>query len=102
MERNEVVEAREFLDLFLERDGDGGAAAVWTADLDELELLLNIRFDTNDAVTLGGFLIEQLQHLPKKGERITYKNYIFQIQKSTEKRIVQVLILKEKDTHSSH
>ncbi len=80
----------------------GGWLVYAGVDLDELELLLNIRFDTEDAVTLGGFLIEQLQHLPKKGERLTYKSYVFQIQKSTEKRIVQVLIFKEKDTHSSH
>ena len=69
-------------------------------DLDELELLLNIRFDTQDAVTLGGFLIEQMQHLPKKGERLLYKDHIFQIQKTTEKRIVQVLIFKEKTPYS--
>ncbi len=78
----------------------GGWLVYAGIDLDELELLLNIRFDTQDAVTLGGFLMEQMQHLPKKGERILYKEHIFQIQKTTEKRIVQVLIFKEKTAYS--
>ena len=80
----------------------GGWLVYAGVDLDELELLVNVRFDTEDAVTLGGFLIEKLQHLPKKGERLVYKEYVFQIQKSTEKRIVQVLIFKNKATYSSH
>jgi putative hemolysin len=80
----------------------GGWLVYAGVDIDELELLLNIRFETEDAVTLGGFLMEKLQHLPKKGERLKYKQHIFQIQKSTEKRIVQVLIFKEKVSYSSH
>lgn len=80
----------------------GGWLVYAGVDLDELKLLLNIRFDTQSAVTLGGFLMEQLQHLPKKGERLIYKDYTFQIQKSTEKRIVQVLILKNKTQYPSH
>ncbi len=79
----------------------GGWLVYAGVDLDELELLLNVRFDTEDAVTLGGFLIEKFQHFPKKGERLGYKEHIFQIQKSTEKRIVQVLIFKEKTSYTS-
>jgi putative hemolysin len=80
----------------------GGWLVYAGVDLDELELLLNIRFETEDAVTLGGFIMEKLQHLPKKGERLKYKQHVFQIQKSTEKRIVQVLVFKEKVTYPSH
>ncbi len=79
----------------------GGWLVYAGVDLDELELLLNISFDTEDAVTLGGFLIEKFQHFPKKGERLLYKEHVFQIQKSTEKRIIQVLIFKEKTTYTS-
>jgi putative hemolysin len=64
-------------------------------DLKEVESLLNITFQTESARTLGGFIAEQLQHLPKDGERILYKNYCFQIQKANPKRVLQVLIFPE-------
>ncbi|HVX00311.1 MAG TPA: hemolysin family protein, partial [Candidatus Babeliaceae bacterium] len=65
-------------------------------ELENLGELLNIEFDTDDAVTLGGFLTEKLQHLPKKGERFYYKHYYFQIQQASAKKIFQVLIFEDK------
>jgi len=64
--------------------------------LEQLSQHLGISFDVEDAVSLGGFLTEKLQHLPKKGERLSYEGFIFQIQKATPKRVIQVLIFKEK------
>ena len=66
-------------------------------DLDDLGKEINIIFKTEEAITLGGFLTEQLRHMPKKGERVLYKNYYFQVQKATPKRIHQVLIFEEKN-----
>jgi len=63
--------------------------------LEELHNLLGISFKVETAVTLGGFLAEQLQHLPKKGERVEYKDYVFQVQKASTRRILQVLIFKK-------
>lgn len=72
----------------------------WLVDasipLEDLGKELNISFESESAVTLGGFLTEKLQHLPKKGERIHYKNFYFQIQKASPKRVTQVLIFEEK------
>lgn len=77
----------------------------WLVDasipLEEVEELLGITFETEDSVTLGGFLTEQLQHLPKKGERIMYKHYYMQVQKASAKRVLQVLIFQEKQTKPS-
>jgi len=64
--------------------------------LDKLSAILNIDFATETALTLGGFLTEQLQHLPKKGERLVYKSYCFQVQKAMPKRVLQVLVFKTK------
>lgn len=72
----------------------------WIADasiaLEELQQILRITFETEDSVTLGGFLTEKLQHLPQKGERVTYHGYLFQIQKASAKRVQQVLIFEDK------
>ena len=63
-------------------------------ELEQLEDILNITFETDTALTLGGFLIEQFQHLPKKGERLWYDHYTFQVQQANSKKIIQVLIFK--------
>ncbi len=76
----------------------------WLVDasipLEDLSEAINISFETEDCITLGGFLTEKLQHLPKKGERVHYKNLYFQIQKASPKRVKQVLIFKEKKKNS--
>lgn len=53
---------------------------------------LGIPFESQTSITLGGFLAEQLQHVPKKGERVFYKNMFLQIEKASPKRVLQVLI----------
>ena len=63
-----------------------------TADLDRLEEYLQIKFRVETAVTLGGFLTEQAQHLPIKGEKIYYKNYCFTVEKANQKRVLRVYI----------
>lgn len=71
---------------------EGGWLVDASVDLESLSELLDITFSVEDAVTLGGFLTEQLQHLPNKGERILYKHYYFQVHKASHKRILQVLV----------
>jgi putative hemolysin len=72
----------------------------WLVDaglnLKELEEHLQITFETDGALTLGGFLTEKLQHLPRKGNRIAYKGYQFQVQQASQRRALQVLIFSEK------
>jgi len=74
----------------------GGWLVDASVELEDLEEVLKIIFDTEESVTLGGFLTEQLQHLPKKGERVLYKGFYFQIQKASQKRVFQVLVFAEK------
>jgi putative hemolysin len=66
-----------------------------SVSLCEVGELLNMKFGDTDALTLGGFVTEQLQYIPKKGERILYSNYYFQVQKATAKRILQILVFEQ-------
>ena len=75
----------------------GGWLVYAGVDLETLAEKIGISFKVEDAITLGGFLTERLQHLPKKGERFEYKEHIFQVQKATKKRVVQVLVFKKED-----
>ena len=70
----------------------GGYLVDASIELEELEPDLNIEFETEEALTLGGFLIEQLERVPKTGERLEYKGYHFKIQQASPKKIFQVLI----------
>lgn len=70
----------------------GGYLVDASISLDELGTLLGIEFEAEDAVSLGGFLIEQLERVPQTGERLAYKSYHFKVQQATPKRILQVLI----------
>ncbi len=70
----------------------GGYLVDASIDLEELGSHLGIEFEAEDALTLGGFLIEQLERVPKTGEKLDYKNYHFKIQQATPKRVLQVLI----------
>jgi putative hemolysin len=74
---------------------DGNYLVDAAIDLDELAQELEIQFVVENAITLGGFLTEKLQHVPRKGERILYHGYYFQVQRATHKRVYQVLIYKE-------
>jgi len=63
--------------------------------LAEVADLLNITFDDTQVLTLGGFLAERLQHLPKKDERILYKGYSLLVKKASPKRVRLVHIKKK-------
>lgn len=75
----------------------------WLVDasinLKELEESLHIIFETEDALTLGGFLTERLQHMPRKGNRLAYRGYQFQVQQASQRRALQVLVFSEKTQH---
>jgi len=66
-----------------------------TISLDNLSEFLGITFETEESISLAGFLTETLQHIPKKDEQVFYKRYIFQVQKATALRIQFVHIIKQ-------
>lgn len=77
---------------------EGGWLVEANMPLEELANLLSISFETKDSRTIGGFLTECLQHLPKKGERILYKDFYFQVQKASPRRVLQVLVFESQGT----
>ncbi len=76
----------------------GGWLVDATVSLEDLGVFLGIKFESEDSVSLGGFLTEYIQHLPKKDKRILYKDYYFQVQKASPRRVLQVLIFEKQNT----
>ncbi len=74
---------------------EGGWLINASIPLEDLHELLKIKFEAEESLTLGGFLTEQLQHLPQKGESISYGGYLFQVHKANPKRVLQVYIVPE-------
>ena len=63
-----------------------------TANLDDIEKQMGIQFKHTESVTIGGFLTEQMQRFPQKGDKLIHNNYLFVIQKTRNRRIYQVHI----------
>lgn len=64
-------------------------------ELKELETHLGIKFETEGAITLSGFLAEQLQHVPKVESKISYKEYDFLVQQASPTKALQVVISRQ-------
>ncbi len=94
---NEITDEHEVISTDIVPLERGGWLVSASLNLEKLEDLLKINFNTENSVTLGGFLAEKLQHLPRKGERVFYENYCFQIQQASSRRVFQVLIFEQKD-----
>lgn len=78
------------------KKADGTYIAQGIADLETLEILLNVPFETSDYETLNGFLIAMLDRIPAEGETssVDYEGYRFQIQSVDNNTIQEVKIIK--------
>ncbi|MGN7385682.1 hemolysin family protein [Sporosarcina sp. SAFN-015] len=58
--------------------------------------LLDVELPT-DHETIGGFVMQELGHVPEEGERFTYENLYFEIEEMDRSRIVKMKITKRHD-----
>jgi putative hemolysin len=63
--------------------------------IDAMELI-GIELPT-DHETIGGFVLQQLGHLPEPGERFSYENLRFEIEEMDRTRIIRMKITAERD-----
>lgn len=75
--------------------GEGEWLVDATITLENLGKFLGITFVSEGAVSLAGFLAELLQHIPQKSEEVTYRGFLFQIQKATPLHVQFVHIFKK-------
>ena len=64
--------------------------------MDNLEDLLEIKFDEENFETINGFLISKMEHIPDKKEKFEYDycGYCFKVLSVENKMIKQVLVTK--------
>ncbi|WP_252501854.1 hemolysin family protein [Sporosarcina sp. Marseille-Q4943] len=58
--------------------------------------LLDVELPT-DHETIGGFVMQELGHVPEEGERFTYENLYFEIEEMDRSRIIKMKITKRYD-----
>ncbi|GKV55937.1 hemolysin [Sporosarcina sp. NCCP-2222] len=64
----------------------------------EVMELLHVGLPT-DHETIGGFVMQELGHVPEPGERFTYENLFFEIEEMDRSRIVKMKITKRQEEH---
>ena len=62
--------------------------------IDEFDNYFATQFATDEYDTVGGFIVQQLQHMPKKGESLVIDNYRFEIIKADNRRIYLIKLKK--------
>ena len=68
------------------------------AEIKKIEDVLSINI-SGSSVTLGGFMAEKLEHVPRKGERLSYKGFIFEVQQASLRRVNQVLVFRDENVN---
>jgi putative hemolysin len=91
----EIVDEHELVLQKVIKLKDDGWLVDASISLEDLSDVLKIDFPESDFISLGGFMVAKFQHLPKKGESFVYNDYIFQVQKASDRRVLQVFIMHE-------
>ncbi len=78
------------------RSGNDVIIASGKLELIELENIFDVALKSeNNMVTVGGWLIEQIGDIPKSGHKHSYKNLLFHVLSSDEKRIRRIYIRRQ-------
>lgn len=67
--------------------------------LDDLNSILKLDLESDEYMTLGGWLLEKIGYLPSTGEIFNWKNCLFFIEDQSQRRIQQVRIKFVKSNH---
>jgi len=66
-----------------------------TSDIEEVADALGVKFDSGaDYETIGGFIVNKLRHIPKKGEFVEYQGFRFTVASIDEHRVSFVNAIK--------
>lgn len=80
---------------FIKRLGPNVNSVDATMQLYDLNKVLNLGIDSEDNETLAGYVMDELQKIPEKGEVLELKNHILEVEKVTKQKIERVKIKKK-------
>ena len=74
---------------------DGGLLIYAKEDIEEVESFFNVELPDGPYESVGGFIIHQLEHLPKAGETVETGALVFKVVSATKRHIKSVKIHKK-------
>jgi CBS domain containing-hemolysin-like protein len=74
---------------------DGGLLIYAKEDIEEVESFFNVKLPDGPYESVGGFIIHQLEHLPKAGETVETGSLVFKVVSATKRHIKSVKIHKK-------
>ena len=74
---------------------DGGLMIYAKEDIEEVESFFNVELPDGPYESVGGFIIHQLEHLPKAGETVETDSLVFKVVSATKRHIKSVKIHKK-------
>lgn len=63
-------------------------------EIEEVNQMFNINI-INENDTIGGFILDQLGHVPEENEQFTYENLLFEVNEMDRSRIAKLTIIKK-------
>ena len=85
-------------EYFFEKISDNNYIVDGSIKIYDLEENIDIDFpDIREYDTLAGFIFDELGEIPKKGQKINYKNYIFTVLEIIKNRIDKIKIVKNEE-----
>jgi putative hemolysin len=60
--------------------------------VDDLNRSLNLEIPEGDYETLGGFLLEEMERIPRRGESTEYEGVRFEVVQAEPRKIVKVRV----------
>jgi CBS domain containing-hemolysin-like protein len=59
-------------------------------EIDDFAEKFDVLIDEDDVSTIGGLIIKHADRIPKVGEEIQYKNFVFTVTEATRRKISKV------------
>jgi putative hemolysin len=92
----EIYDEDEQQEVFIEKKGKHEYFISGEAEIDDVMEITHIELDVSEKVnTLGGFILEQLGKIPKRGEKLEFENFDLIVQKLQKHRIKEIRLIKK-------
>jgi CBS domain containing-hemolysin-like protein len=69
------------------RDADGSVLVKGSTEIRKIELELNTELEADDFTTVAGLIINELGHLPSRGERLEFRGLEFEVVEADSRRV---------------
>ena len=93
----EITDEHDSEKVLFERLADGSLLIDATMEVDAINEKLGLTLPKGDYETLGGFMIDYLESIPKTGQSVTYEDLLLKVEEADEKSAKSIKIMRVKE-----